>query len=124
MNYRYKYTYERRFGSPLHIWSAVGAKGGIHLHITDHDAEHEQKYGVRYSGGVEEHRRSPPDYKRTDAPDHDECWLLKCPCWCDGSSLYATETALPFWLVEPHNHDRMFDWLKAEMDARFEGIES
>jgi hypothetical protein len=53
------------------------------------------------------------------APSQDKCWLLHCPCWHDGTSLYASETVIPFWLVAPHDHERMFQFLIREYEDRF-----
>ena len=112
--YRCKYEYSKRFGSPLHIWSVVGARGGIHLHITDNGEECD----VRYSGGIEVHRRTPPPGCEW-APDQDKCWLLHAPCWRDGSSLVATKHWIPLWLADPMDHDRMFELLSREAAEQF-----
>lgn len=113
--YRSKYEYSCPFGRPRHVWSSVGAQGAMHLHISDCGEEHERKYGERYSGGIEIHYRTPPSNR---APDHDQCWLLKGPCWHDGSSLAATEHWIPLWLASPEDHDRMFHLLEAELEER------
>jgi len=115
-----KYEYAMTCGKPVHTWSAVFGLGGVHLHI--HDSGKNAKYG-RYHGGIEIHRRTPPEHCRFDAPDHDNCWLIKGPCWHDGSSLQVDEFWLPFWLTSPHDHDRMFaaiskqllDWFADDM---------
>lgn len=119
-HYRCEYTYSRSFSQPQHIWQCVGAKGAIHLHITDYG----EKYGERYSGGIEIHYRTPPDYMASDAPSHDECRILKCPCWHDGSSLQASEIWIPFWLENMHDHEGMFRMLEREMKQRFGGGET
>ena len=99
--YRCTYEYSKPFGSPKHNWSVIGARGAVQLHITVVD-----KYGP--SGGIEIHYLQPPEYMKNDAPSHDICWLLKCPCWHDGSSLQAEEVWIPRWQDDPHNHDAMF----------------
>ena len=119
-NYRFKYTYESLHGNATHIWSAVGARGAIHLHITDYGEEHGQKYGQRYSGGIETHWRAPPEYMQDQPPSQDECWLLHCPCWHDGSSLQVSEFWIPRWLASPDDHDAMFALLESEMAGQFE----
>jgi hypothetical protein len=89
----------------------------MHLHIDDMGEDHGLKYGDRYSGGIEIHYRVPPDYMRDQAPMA-KCWLLGGPCWHDGSSLQATEHWIPMWLVDPHNHERIFGELQTELMDR------
>jgi hypothetical protein len=120
-NYRCKYEYEYRFGHPQHTWSVVGACGGLHLHIMDYGAD--AKYGEQFQGGIEIHYRQPPDYMCDQAPSHDECWLLKQPCWHDGSSLQVSEYWIPLWRVDPTNHVRMFEMLCGRADESFVGKE-
>ena len=117
--WRALYQYQSRFGNPKHDWQVIGASGALHFHVTDHGAEHEAKFGQRYSAGLEVHYRQPPDYMAEQPPSHDECWVLKCPCWHDGTSLYAYEHVLPFWLSRPDDHERMFDFLRSEAEERF-----
>ena len=123
-DYRFKYEYTRRFGQGEHTWSAVGAKGAVHLHVTDYGQDHDTRYMPdRYSGGIEIHYRYPPEYMAKKAPDHDRCCLLNAPCWHDGSSLQASERWIPHWQEfqgAPDEHDRMFALLEVEMDSRFE----
>lgn len=119
MKFRNEYIYNQRYGKPCHLWSALTDVAGIHLHITDLGAEYEDKYaGLRYSGGIEIHRRAPPDYQQGEPPTHDDCWLLKAPCWHDGSSLQATEFWIPRWLDAPHDHERMFGMLNRDLEER------
>ena len=117
--YRCKYEYAYRFDHPMHLWSLLGARGGLHLWITDHGEEHERKCGNRYLGGIEIHYRRPPEYMRDQPPSQDECWLLCAPCWHDGSSLQAMERWIPLWLVAPHDHERMFQGLAVDADHHF-----
>lgn len=111
--FRAEYRYSRPFSSARHDWFVIGRKGAIHLHINDSGPE----YG--YSAGLECHYRSPPDYMENDAPSHDECWVLKCPCWHDGTSLYAQEFFLPIWQISPNDHEAMFRLLEREYEKRF-----
>ena len=111
--YKMKYIYENPHGSPYHTWTAVGAKGGIHVYVVDNG---EGARGGRYSGAHEAHYRSPPPSMADDAPDHEECWLLKCPCWHDGGSEYVPKHWIPNWLSDRHDHERMFKMLAVEMD--------
>lgn len=119
--YRCTYEYTVRHGWPFHVWTLVGARGGIHLHISDRGEKDE--YG-RYSGGIEIHHRSPPEYMQDQPPSHDECHVLKAPCWHDGSSLQASERWIPAWLADPHDHDRMFRLLAVDADHHFKHEES
>lgn len=120
MKYQFKYEYSRPFGAARHVWTCVGAKGAVHFHVSDMGQERAEKYGgERYVGGLETHYRSPPDYMADQAPSHPTCWLLKCPCWSDGTSLYASERLIPFWRLEPDNHDRIFAMLEREYEERF-----
>ncbi len=118
MNYRFKYTFFEPFGHPKHFYEAVGRWGGLHFHVTDLGETHAEKYGERYSAGLEVHYRQPPDYMDDRPPSHDDCWLLKCPCWHDGTSLYAMKSMLPRW--DQKNPKAVFRMLEREADERFE----
>lgn len=117
--YRCKYEFTLRFGKPFHLWSLLGARGGLHLHITDNGEEHAREYGERYHGGIEIHYRTPPDYMQDTPPTSDECWLLHAPCWHDGSSLQASERWIPMWLTNQHDHEYMFRMLAVDADHHF-----
>lgn len=118
MKYRNEYRYRARPGGyPEHIWTCIGRWGAMHFHVTDLGADY--KHGERYSGGLETHARKPLDYQNDQAPSHEECWLIGGPCWSDGTSLYAHEKLIPFWLVEPHNHERIFRMLEREYEEHF-----
>ena len=119
---RCRYEYSRPYGNPVHTWSVVGSLGGLHLHIEDYGEDKPEDR--RYSGGLEIHWRTPLLCMNKDAPSQDHCWLLRAPCWHDGSSLIVTEHWIPLWLADPHNHDRMFGMLRsrlAEEEARQAG---
>ncbi len=113
MKYRSEYKYSSRF-YPEHVWTVVGRHMGIHLHITDLGKES----NPRYSGGIEYHWRVPPEHMENDAPSSDNCWLLKCPCWHDGSSMHVTDYWIPMWLEAPDKHERMFEMLQGTMEDR------
>lgn len=119
--FRVKYEYSNPFGSPHHVWTVIGRHGAMHFHVTDMGEAWAQKHGrdQQYSGGLEIHHRAPPDYMRDDAPSQDKCWLIGGPCWHDGTSLYASETIIPFWLCAPNDHERMFRFLEGEYARRF-----
>jgi len=117
--WRCKYEFTLRFDNPFHVYSVLGALGGLSFHVTDRgEKEAEEAFG-RYSGGLEAHYRTPPDYMSERPPSHDECWLLCAPCWHDGTSLYASETIIPYWLTAPDDHVRMFKFLEQEANERF-----
>ena len=116
--YRYKYTLTEQFGHWRHSYELVGRWGGLHFHVTDMGANNPHVY-ERYSAGLECHWREPPSYMADAPPSHDDCWLLKQPCWHDGTSLYARETILP--LFDGQSHERMFLFLAGEADERFAG---
>ena len=117
--YENEYKYTNRFGSAYHTWVVVGARIGMHLHISDQGEEDARKHQIqRFSGGIEIHYRSPPDYMKDDAPSQMDCWVLGGPCWHDGSSLQAMESWIPFWKSAPHDHERMFRALEHELEER------
>jgi len=120
MKFRNEYKYCSPFGRPKHIWTCVGRHGAVHLHITDMGEAFAKKYGDQYSAGLECHCRQPPRYMADDAPANEKCWLIGGPCWHDGTSLYAQESYVPFWLGSPHDHERMFRRLEGEYRDRFE----
>lgn len=119
MKYRLKYEYSRLWGRPHHVWTCIGRHGAMHFHVTDHGEDREREYGQRYSGGLETHYRSPPDYMEDHAPSQDKCWLLKCPCWHDGTSLYATEHLIPLWLANQNDPEYVFRILVEEYEKTF-----
>lgn len=114
-----EYTYSSTSFSKEHVWTCVGGRGALHLHISDRgDGRPETE---RYSAGLELHSRTPFPGCDHDAPNHADCWLLKQPCWHDGTSLWARTHWLPIWLLDPAGHDRMFDRLRADYRRRFMG---
>ena len=56
-----------------------------------------------------------------EPPSQVPCWLLKVPCWHDGTSLYATDTLWP--MVEGYlrggEHEQIFRLLEWEADRVF-----
>ena len=125
MSYRCKYEYYRRFGTPTHVWTLVGAKGGLHLHISGDSTPKDDEVTPRLYGGVEVHRRQPCGSRENDPPNHDCCDVIKSPCWSDRSSL-AAESFIELWKDYPHDHDDMFARLAIladEMLAPEEGEE-
>lgn len=119
MKYRSKYEFSMQFGHAYHVWSVVARHIGMHLHICDYGETDEKKLGERYSGGIEIHYRQPPDYMKDEAPSNDNCWLLKAPCWHDGSSMQVTDTWIPRWrglVGRPDEHVQMLEFLEYEVE--------
>ena len=71
----------------------VGKRGGVHFRVRDFVRDGEI---VRY-GGIEKHSKTPFEYSNQDKPDNEDCWLIGCPCWHDGSSLIAQERYIPVY---------------------------
>lgn len=117
-DYRYQYRMFLRFGNWEHNYELVGQRGGVHLHITEYSEDYVATCGP-YGGGIEFHYRTP--YRgNTKPPDHDECWLIKCPCWHDGSSLWASEYWVPMFANGGKtDHVRMFRALAHAADKKF-----
>jgi len=84
--FRVKITSLFRFNAWSHSFNFIGADGAISLNIS---GPHVYGGQDNWSAGLEEHRRAPNEHRRADPPSHDECHVLKCPCWHDGSSLYG-----------------------------------
>jgi len=105
----HKYTWSKPFSYVRHSWELVGPTGGIHFHVADDTA------------GLEIHYTSPPDYMKGTAPHQTKCWLLNCPCWHDGTSLYATDTLWPMIksYLKAGDHEKIFKILEREADERF-----
>jgi len=87
-------------------YCVVGQDGGVDFHVSEAPAGYEAV--CPRTARLEIHRRAPADYQRGREADFATCWLLEAPCWCDGTTLYATEHLLPlfdlgldaaFWLV-------------------------
>lgn len=93
------------------IWFVENAHGGCHLHIRQHSAG---ETGLRHYGGIEYHSRTPFGHGPDDAPDHRECYFLKCPCWHDGSSI-AAEDAVSVFDPERNQHEEMFGYAERFM---------
>jgi hypothetical protein len=113
----HKYTWSKPFTAVRHQWELVGPEGGIHLHVSLHEA----KFGGN-SCGLEFHRaawsmRRPPK----DAPSQGKCWLIGGPCWHDGTSLYASEHVWPIVqsMLRSGDHEAIFRLLEGEYDSHF-----
>jgi hypothetical protein len=96
--YRYQFRAVRRFGTWEYSYELIGQYGGVHLHVS---GPHKYDGSEHWSAGLEMHSRTPIGGEDSP-PSHDHCWLLKCPCWHDGTSSYAQEHVLPMVLAEDH----------------------
>lgn len=76
-----------------HMWTAVGEDGGVHIWAEPHTRD--LGWGEKFYGGVEVHSKTRLYDFGDGKPDHDDCWLLGCPFWHDGSSLYFSERIEP-----------------------------
>lgn len=112
--YRCQMVVFERFGDWGVRYEAVGSKGAVHFHIARHK---EPGGGYFYSCGLEYHYRSPPPHMQDRPPSHDECSLLKCPCWHDGTSLYASEIYEPMFLR--NDHEGIFRQLERDAESNF-----
>ena len=99
-SYTRKYTMEWYVNEWLHTWEIVGHGFGVHLHIHPYEVNGEP---VRYSAGLEMHYAAPPDHMKHKPPSHVPCWLIKVPCWHDGTSMYAQEHFVPLFLRMDHD---------------------
>lgn len=109
----HKYTWSRPHSSSVHHrWEIVGAKGGIHLHVSimdDHEKYPDPSCGLEFHHSTGE-----------GAPGHFNCHLTGGRCWHDGTSLYATETVWPNVKSMMPDHDRIFRYLEGIADNHFE----
>jgi len=111
--YRYRLRVDFFAGSWRYDYSLIGAKGGMNLHVT---GPHHYDNSDHWSAGLETHSRTPL-YDDDAPPSHDECWLLKCPCWHDGTSSYAQDTYLP--MVLRADHAAVFRQMIRDADSRW-----
>ena len=75
-------------------------------------------HGCDNVAGLEMHYTTKPSYMSDRKPDFEQCWLHGKPCWCDGTSLYATDYLLP--LFSPDNIDPFWEALEHEWHSRHE----
>lgn len=111
--YRCKIEFYERFGAWGAMFILVHAKGALHYHVSSYESDGV----VNYSSGLECHYRTPPDYMANRPPSHDVCHILKCPCWHDGTSLYASEKYEPMFIRGDYNG--IIQQLKYDADNYF-----
>lgn len=114
--YRCKFKIYERFSDWAAMFEIVGAKGGVHYHVSRYK---DTNGSTSYSSGLEFHYRTPPDYMKDKPPSHDECFLLKCPCWHDGTSLYASEVYEPMFLRG--DYSGIFRQMERDAEEKFNG---
>lgn len=110
-----------------HMWTLVGPNGAVHIWAEPMPETLSRSWGEKYYGGVEIHSPKPLyESEWAQNPSHAECWLLKCPCWHDGSSLYFSERIAPLLSQEEapfgdHVHSFinaiLFDWYRSKFRA-------
>lgn len=101
-------------------YCVVGPEGAVDFHFSAG-----MRPGDPVCAGLEIHSRTPMEWQTGQAPRSDRCWLLDGPCWCDGTSLYATEHLYPlfqalgvdgFWIVLEREYRDRFP--QGRTDAR------
>lgn len=123
MELTFGYEQHEGFGdNPQHVWFAKNEQGAVHIwaRLCTYPAGN---YPPEWIGGIECHWAKCPDntgWFNPDEPSQSECWLLKAPCWHDGSSLYFNESlarCLPVpWGDDPNSEvERATDYFNATM---------
>ncbi len=107
LTYAYEHTKDR------HIWSLVGPGGGVHIWAVENEAPYRHE---RYYGGIEMHSRKQL-YDWLTEPSHTDCWLLKGPCWHDGSSLQFSEQIAPH--IERFGIKADDPFIQSELHSRY-----
>ena len=90
-------------------WAIIGPRGAVHFWKFNNISHN--------CGGVEEHRKEPADYQAGEPPREENCFILGCPCWHDGSSLYADKF---FPILELQGEEAIFIQLQIEYKNRFD----
>lgn len=111
--YRYHISRDFRFGRWEISYNLVGVRGGVNLHAV-RLIRPEGDAPFAWSGGLEFHFRAAPSGREGEPPDHDECWLLHCPCWHEGSGLIVNEVYAP--LLEEGREDDILRRLIRDAD--------
>lgn len=116
MKHDCEYRYSRQFDRQVHRWIIAGARGALELCFRELNDGY-------FTGGIEQHWRSPPSHMVDRPPSHSFCAVIWQPCWHDGSSLCATELWLPRWeniRGAPGEHDQMFFLLRKQYEEWFQ----
>lgn len=91
----------------------IGDEGAIHFHLMESSEDSRKIFGERYWGGIEIHSKKQM-YDWSEQPTSDNCWILGCQCWSDGSSLMATDWYIPEWEFCQRIGDFESLWLSLE----------
>lgn len=114
----HKYTMTPRHDWIIHNWVVHCVEGAVELNVQLHK---EGKYDP--ACGLEFHSRTPV---RNEAPAHVDCHVLKCPCWHDGTSMYATTLWEDYGLrrlCENGQHDAILSQLEIEIERHWRKID-
>lgn len=101
----------------------VGTDGAIDFHCSYPMSQN------AIAGGLEVHYRRRPTYMKARPADFEQCHILGGPCWCDGTSLYATERLMPLfvdYVVKargPEDEECWWKTLESEYRRRFDPAE-
>lgn len=92
-------------------WALRGPEGGVHIWRRP-----SPDFG--HYGGIEIHSKKQL-YDFDPKPTHENCWLLGCPCYHDGSSLYFETNIKPLLELRADNLTAMMrsilvDWYVAK----------
>jgi hypothetical protein len=102
-----------RWGDPwVHV---IGPLGAVSFHGFT-ETEVTRRSGYRCAG-LEIHYRKRPTYMSEREADFPMCDVIGGPCWCDGTSMYATEHLLP--LMDALGVEGFWGFLEAEYRRRF-----
>lgn len=109
----HKYTWSKPFTSVRHNWEIIGPGVGVNFHVSVSETP-----DYPDGAGLELHSGKPTG---DCAPSQTDCWLLKTPCWHDGTSLYASEHLWPRIrdYLSVGDHETIFRILEREGNDRF-----
>ncbi len=99
-----------------HMWTAIGDNGGVHIWAAPSPHMGGRSWPEKFFGGIEIHSKTRMYTFGDGKPDQEKCWLIGCPCYHDGSSLYFSERIEPLIRHAPepfpeHIHEYMNDIL-------------
>ncbi len=99
----------REFNNDRLCWGVVGERGGIHMWCNSN---------LSY-GGIEVHSKTR--VYEGQKPSNEDCWLIGCKCFHDGSSLWWSETGcyLVARCLTFHKDDEIWRELWSWYEAKF-----
>ena len=110
MGLKYIYSPPSSDNRVAHIWSVVGDNGGVHIHARLYSMPGSES---EYLGGVEVHSKAP--MYDGQPVSHSDCWLIGCPCYHDGTSLYFSEQIAPRLRGGPEFADAIHEMIYSEL---------